>query len=378
MQDGAQHRRLAGINVMNKLVQIRSADAEENLGRISEALKNVTARRSDAETLAKGLMDLVWKRSALVPMEVMINYCSDVLSMKAESNWQEFAMKIEEARRAIDQTKADLDKLAWKASELIQKGPDKKQRDYHDSMTNSLVADRRRKLDKIKKDALQPLFGSQELLQGIENAKPKWGEHIETVAGMILRDDRFDGGLCALADQIATICADSGRFKNGETLNILGRDEAMREELKHAVYFRFPAWSVWGLALIAHEYWHASCAQIDKVQNAFDGIREISDEKLSVWPNRLVQDCLADTFATYVMGPAYAFACILLSLDVNSLQDRVRAKIVFSTLQHLHSESRSGGYDFVDKLQTSWNEATGGARRLDRACWHTRAIRATW
>src|SRR5437879_7989189 len=31
-------------------------------------------------------------------------------------------------------------------------------RSYHDSMTNSLVADRQRKLDKIKENALQPRF----------------------------------------------------------------------------------------------------------------------------------------------------------------------------------------------------------------------------
>lgn len=337
---------------MNRLVVIRTADAYESLGRIRAALRKASGRRSDATLVAKDLSQLAYG-GRIPEIGTLIDYCALVLKRKSQSDWTEFERKLTAGQEAFTEVKKQLAALVNSADSLTKGSSNEDQLKMHKGKTNDLVDNKEIKLDEITEKAAQyPPPPPFELLRQIEDAKPMWAEHLETIAGMVLRDDRFDDGLCALADQIVAICAEFGQIRPDETLNILGRDNAITKELNYAVYFRFPAWSVWGLALIAHEFWHASCVDITELKSALTSIAG------DVWPEPLVQDCLADTFATYVMGPAYAFACTLLLLDVHSPQDRVRAQIVFSTLDHLAAES--SGYDFRRDLQECWDEAARG------------------
>jgi len=341
---------------MNRLVEIRTADARESLDRIRTALKKARDRRSEAKELQSDLRNL-FLSGKITDIESLVIYCTTILGVKSELNWAEFQTRAAKGQEAFNFVKDKLSRFLATTNRLTQGSSNGPQLDMHESKTEEVLSDKERKLNGITRAALKiaPAPTPMELLQSIEKAKPMWAEHIETVAGMVLRDDRFDDGLCALADGIVAICS---KFSSKETLNILGRDSAVTKELNYAVYLRFPTWSVWGLPLVAHEFWHASCIEVSGLKEALSPPGDST-----IWSDSLMQDCFADTFATYVMGPAYAFSCILLWLNVGSPEDRVRAKIVFSTLEHLARENPE--YRSLDALKKCWAEAAAGEPIMD-------------
>ena len=70
-----------------------------------------------------------------------------------------------------------------------------------------------------------------------------------------------------------------------------------------------PHWSIWALPFTAHEFWHvaASLGIWDKLREHLDPEEHCSDPALDT--------CLADAFATYTIGPAYAYAAVTLLLN---------------------------------------------------------------
>jgi hypothetical protein len=78
-----------------------------------------------------------------------------------------------------------------------------------------------------------------------------------------------------------------------------------------------------------------------------------------------IRTYLADAFATYVMGPAYACACLLIKLDPTAVEepeqnqgwDRVRAAVVLSTLDKISPPFQSHLSDIILTLRDSWETA---------------------
>src|SRR5262249_55495130 len=91
-------------------------------------------------------------------------------------------------------------------------------------------------------------------------------------------------------------------------------------------------------------------------------------------------DCLGDAFATYTMGPAYAFFAILLLLDPSSpftfgtdnVADDVRVHAICEMLEYMNSneaELKNPPYTDVRKeLSAAWSDAisqTGAKPEID-------------
>jgi hypothetical protein len=335
---------------MSKLIEIRIADADESVSRIQDALEQAMSRRDDAAKLEDYIPNL---KAETYSIEPLIDYSKRILRQQ-ESTWPELREKLGEAGRALKSLKEMMERMAEEAEKVKKSFSNDEQLTIHNNKTTFLVQTKHREIAAIRSDARQQTSTVDKLLQTIETTKPLWEEHIETVAGMVLRDESFDGGLSALIDRLIKICSGYAPFGMTSTLNVLGRDHTVVKDLHYTVYFRFPTWSVWGLPLAAHEFWHASSLGRDGFK---DQLRR-NAQALEVWDETLVQDCLADSFATFVIGPAYAFASVALLLNVNSLQDRVRANMVFATLEYL-ADGNEESYAFVPELQTCWNEAAG-------------------
>jgi hypothetical protein len=335
---------------MSKLIEIRIADADESVNRIEGALKLAMSRRSDAAKLEEYIPNLKAETHSIEPL---IDYSKRILRQQ-ESTWPELREKLAKAGTALKRLKEMLESMADDAEVLKESSSNDDQLTIHKNKTTFLVQTKLREIAAIRSDARQQTATVDKLLQTIETTKPLWEEHIETVAGMVLREESFDRGLSTLIDRLIKICAGYAPFGMTSTLNILGRDHTVLKDLHYTVYFRFPTWSVWGLPLAAHEFWHASSLGRDGFKDELKG----NPQALEVWNETLVQDCLADSFATFVIGPAYAFACVALLLNVNSLQDRVRANTVFATLEFL-ADGNEESYAFIPELQTCWNEAAG-------------------
>jgi hypothetical protein len=114
------------------------------------------------------------------------------------------------------------------------------------------------------------------------------------------------------------------------------------------VHLRFPEWTIWALPLIAHEVWHLRLrnGRNDNGPSDSDAILEsileqcspkIAEElraaSVDTWRDPDFQSCMADVFATFVMGPAYACAAILLLLNPQDEKDQQRAMAIFKTLE---------------------------------------------
>jgi hypothetical protein len=77
--------------------------------------------------------------------------------------------------------------------------------------------------------------------------------------------------------------------------------------------------------------------------------------------NAGIQLCLADAFATYTMGPAYAYAAITLTMDPARPEDEIRVRAILSMLRNEMSGKKEGmseTYAMVaDELRSAWEAA---------------------
>jgi hypothetical protein len=144
-------------------------------------------------------------------------------------------------------------------------------------------------------------------------AKPSqaiFGEYVDLLNGVALRDARFDADLskadiCQIADELIRTYHPHPHRKN-QLRTIPARDEATAVTLARFFHLHFPEWTLWALPFTAKEFW--SVVAWDHLRGPMEGAEEMAQEQR--W-----QQCLGDMFATYMMGPAYAYATIALRLD---------------------------------------------------------------
>lgn len=340
-------------NGMNRLVAIRIAHAEENLEQVQGALNRAIDRRLEAKALYQEIGKLALKYESQVSLGALSIECQKMLNEYSLSGspLEKLMEDVQQERQEFRQSLKGLQKNAsnW-SRKVINLATHKRE-------TEKILSDKRRFLESIQdKNSTHPLPEPRELLRDIDAAKPLWGEHIEAVAGVILRDEGFDKGLCIFADSLIDICQRHPVFSRSATLNILGHESAPLRDLKYTIYFRFPTWSVWGLPLVASEFWHASSQELPNDVKWDDCFKKIPQANKQ-WAKKLVQVCLADTFATFVIGPSYAFACVLLLLSITSPEHRMRAETIFATLKHLSKDNKKE--EFVDDLEDRWIEVSG-------------------
>jgi len=343
---------------MNRLIEIRVADALESIERIEPAMLRALNRRSAAESLAEELSFLIQASGWIEKVDALVRKCRQIVNFP-RPGWrieQDTVTAAEVAWKDLNEKLIQVQKNASALGESeFKENPFVKQFERHKVRAVKVLDDRREKLEVIHAELATLKFDPAQSLKSIEQEKPFWGEHIESVAGFVLRDEGYDDKLSKHADEIIRLCAGKKAGPAKETLNVLGGDQTVRRDLSQTVYFRFPAWSVWGLPLTAHDFWEASGRGGPTIRRQLKDIHQAA----TVWEEPLVQDCLADAFATYVIGPAYAFARVVLRLNAHSTEDQLRAQTIFAAL-----DSTFGGGDENSMsldLARCWTDAGGAA-----------------
>jgi hypothetical protein len=147
------------------------------------------------------------------------------------------------------------------------------------------------------------------------------------------------------------------------------RRMASRETIPRIIRLGFPEWTVWAIPLTAHEFGHVVLKDnSDLNQRVKARTWALTEEERDVF--------LADAFATCAMGPAYAYAAVLLNFDpcaanrdertealeggALSLEelspDSRRAHVVISTLALMGDAV--GSYETVRaELDAAWKDA---------------------
>ena len=206
-------------------------------------------------------------------------------------------------------------------------------------------------------------------------------EYVDVAGGLSLRGNGMDEQFCAMADWLSE-----------HWIRVIGlpywfsipaRDEARL--MTHIIIpVGFPEWTIWAVPLFAHE---VGCIFVDnnKTLQSFTAAqaKALSADKASTSggaakaqarPARKRMDArqarirtyLADAFATYVMGPAFACASLLLKLDPSGAGrddqergwDHVRARVILDTLKRIRPEVDPEMADIIAKLEESWEVAS--------------------
>jgi len=199
-----------------------------------------------------------------------------------------------------------------------------------------------------------------------EHLNRVFAEYIDFLRGLALRDTGFDEGICELADELIN------KWVTGDlqsSLSIPARQEAMNKTLARIIRLGFPEWTIWALPLVACEFGHVvSDTQELRKTLENEGYRD----KL---PMRHLRHFVADAFATYIMGPAYACAAILLRFNPpTAYQDQdehpaeaKRAYVIFTMLEQMNNENGMAGpyTGIIQTLKDGWKAAVRQANPPD-------------
>jgi hypothetical protein len=202
-----------------------------------------------------------------------------------------------------------------------------------------------------------------------------FGESLAFLEGALARAKGLDQHLCSIAD--ALLKELSNRTGVGwERFTILGEGEFFRE-MAGIIRVRFPDTTVWSLPVVAHEFGHYAARAIteEKGTRTVHPFEEVlAREEQRGWPRRHVHELFADVFASYTLGPAYAFVSLVGRFDPSE-SDRgsansshpppaLRARAVLSTLRMIEQEDGEAGAfgPYLGELEQAWTDLVAAAK----------------
>jgi len=348
----------------NLLLRIRAEDLLANLTRTSERLAKLPNLHDDLETLSGYLVELrerffdirrnVIEKWITDSLEEGIDPTDDAIN-EARNKMTDLLTKIRAALKEVDKIK--------QLSYLVQ---DKAIAAEISNEFNALIFKPRKDLEIIKDAIVQADMPPDLWTNFTENAlQPScaiFSECVEVLGGIALRDSRVDQDICAMAEElISAYPAGTTRTRAMPAVSA-----AVEITLARIVRLIYPQWTVWSLPLVAHEFWHAAaCKDFDMY---FRDVRGAMDARF--------EDCLADSFATFTLGPAFAYAGIVLLLDPNRpyedkggmVCDEIRAEAMLGMLRMMDTTIGLDPFTTIaEYLQGAWNAAKAqtGAQPTD-------------
>jgi hypothetical protein len=171
----------------------------------------------------------------------------------------------------------------------------------------------------------------------------------------------LDGGICLLADcLLKEIAFASGSFAGPRTAVPAVLDAS--QILGPTIGVRFPDWTVWTVPLVAHRYAHL-IAQDNR--QLIDLEERLASQFSEAQPGRRATEFLADGIATWMVGPAYACAAMLLMFrpdrSLDGVTDAERARVILGILGRPRAASPMS-HDapelsrLIGLLQSVWSE----------------------
>jgi hypothetical protein len=171
-------------------------------------------------------------------------------------------------------------------------------------------------------------------------------ECLEIIGSLAIRNQDLDDQLLHVADELIRDCMTvsiSDRNYHLLVHSVIVND-AFSQTHARIIRLRFPAWTIWNLPLVAHEVGHVAHTFILKKERDQDdeslrlltsfianqqnplivndaGLHKmhqnggIHEQQAKDSANSRLRVLLADAFATYTMGPAYACSAIMLRLN---------------------------------------------------------------
>jgi hypothetical protein len=188
------------------------------------------------------------------------------------------------------------------------------------------------------------------LREKASQTEPILTDYMELLGGAALRDTGFDERISDIADELLG-------SSRGRLLALPVRQQALVRTIKQIIRVTFPDWSIWALPSAALEVWNVvKREEVADTLRANLGNLESDDQNL-IRPEH--RQCLGDAYATYIMGPAYAYYAVGLLLAPDSDVDHCRVRAILTMLERMEESQQVGTrYLAVRKqLLNAWNGA---------------------
>jgi hypothetical protein len=221
----------------------------------------------------------------------------------------------------------------------------------------------------------------------LQESQDLFGEFLEFIGGLAFRSRRLDERICNVADELIQSCSKDTIGDTWQSVTVPAPREAIKKTLAAIIRLRFPERTVWTLPFAAHEFGHVLMDEDRDLQRFVDkhartwraqGVRfgRGRGRPMSMaHAQDYLDELLADAFATYYMGPAYAAAAVHLRFDPTTAQredeehpsDLKRARVVLSMLERMNRDVPMKPYgNVLDRLRDDWDTVSrrSGVPRL--------------
>jgi hypothetical protein len=175
--------------------------------------------------------------------------------------------------------------------------------------------------------------------------------------------------LAQVADHLISELSDKLKAIAWKRFTFEAEGEAFAENT-HIIRLRFPTRDIWNLPIAAHEFGHFLSSQIRVPNDALRFVNVLGSAD-DVRPDKrwyFLNEFFADAVATFALGPAYPYSCLLLRFnpvrawsdtDGKHPPDGHRAELILRVLNRMDGEADSknkfGGT--VQKLTEFWRKA---------------------
>lgn len=186
-------------------------------------------------------------------------------------------------------------------------------------------------------------------------------ETLSFLEGALLRVAGLDNDICRIADALVSrLSKDS--LVPWDRFTIMAEDDFLTT-MTGVIRLKFPQFNIWNLAVAGHEFGHhVGEAKKEIIEGIFSYIGNLDPTEED---KDFIRELFADLFATYALGPAYAFTCIELKFcPYNAYEDKKRhpadAKRVHFILRALEEMQKNIGNQFdalIQNLNKIWSDS---------------------
>jgi hypothetical protein len=374
------------IESISTIFNFRLQSAQKNLNDLSNLIESIKNRNTHLLHLHLALVrDRSEIEKVLGGLRTQIDRAIQDLNSDFGIDSRSIKADVENADHQLKLLEAQLKSAKIHATEISVLQLDSDVLTHRNKEFSRKIKDGRTSLQRIG-DRDESTSGVAESWKALKDQASVWVEYLDYLAGLSLRHEGLPSGVCDIADALIKELWEEP--KEFAALTIPGR-EGCAGILPKVVYLRFPEWTVWALPLAVHEFWHIIESSLESDQSQFlelftnrllrtfelKAIRTGKEVTFSMLKQMkggnipLLSEYLADAFAVFTMGPAYAYACVILLLDPLAEGDRQRAEVIFRALERLHNIDKYAGLDRVRKnLDALWRQAireAGDPKSLD-------------
>lgn len=328
----------SGIQFQLRMIQLKLAHSLELLAPTDEDSPGELILAESDDLTREVLRDLREASNATAKLIDATKIMSSVIG-KMEGRWNEIPL---EGLQEVNTT------LSNKCEQRIKRVKQIEDRLAQASLAEDEPANLWREYEDIAFRDGERLFAGERL----------FSEYVDFLGGLALRNTGIDNGTCYMADELLRTCHRFGGMSLWHSMTVPSRRSPPETTLVRIIRLGFPEWTIWAVPIGAHEYGHMVVSQNEELKRASDKLRA-SLPRIEVY--------LADCFATYFMGPSYAFASILVALDpcaegpgdnatshATRSPESERAHIVLRMLQSMDSQVYQG---VVEVLESHWRAA---------------------